>query len=263
MITTPSPIKIAVVQCDLKPCDPEANLKYFEDIIRKYHNSADLVVLPESFTTGFASGATENAESMQGQTIARLHHLSARYQIGICGSLFIREGEQVYNRFVLVDGQEIQTQDKRHLFSMAGEAHLVKHAESRSIITFRGWRILPVICYDLRFPVWCRCRNNDYDIIISVANWPDARVEVWSTLLRARAMENLSWVVGCNRIGKDSEGLAHSGASVIVNPRGTIVAKCEPNTPTVIIAEVEYESMARLRTKFPVWKDADTFDLHL
>lgn len=264
MTTTPSPLRVAIVQSSLVACAPQDNLKHFASIIEEYHRSVNLFVLPESFTTGFASGATEQAESMDGSSISVLREVSVRYGVGIAGSLFIKETDKVYNRFVLIDGEApIQMQDKRHLFSMAGEARTVAAATQRNILSFRGWRILPVICYDLRFPVWCRCRENDYDMIISVANWPEARVEVWSTLLRARAMENLSWVIGCNRIGNDSDGLSHSGASAIINPRGVVVAACTPHTAEVAIAEVDYEEMARLRSKFPVWKDADSFDLHL
>lgn len=264
MTTSPSVLRVAVVQSDLVACSPEANLKHFTSIVEAYRDAVDLFVLPESLSTGFASGATERAEAMDGYSLTQLRELSARYGVGICGTLFIREDDKVYNRFVLLDGVEpIQMQDKRHLFSMAGEASSVTPAATRRILHFRGWRILPVICYDLRFPVWCRCRGNDYDMIVSVANWPEARVEVWSTLLKARAMENLAWVVGCNRIGTDSDGLVHSGASAIINPRGTVVASCPAHTAAVAIAEVDYDSMARLRSKFPVWKDADSFDLHL
>lgn len=264
MSTRPRDLRIALVQSDLIASQPQANLDRFVSIIEQQHTEADLFVLPESMTTGFALGATEAAEPMQGESLMRLQSLADRLGVGIAGTLFVREAEGVYNRFFLIDGgQPLQTQDKRHLFSMAGEARRVRAAESRKLLNFRGWRILPIVCYDLRFPVWCRCVDNEYDLILAVANWPEARAEVWRTLMRARAMENLAWLVGCNRVGTDADGLIHSGDSAIINPRGAVVASCRPHTEEVVIAQIDYESMERLREKFPVWRDADRFDLHL
>ena len=170
----------------------------------------------------------------------------------------------MHNLFFLFepDGR-VQLQAKRHLFAPGGEKEFVSPARSRSIFTFRGWRILPVICYDMRFPVWCRNVSNEYDILIAVANWPRPRREVFRTLLRARAMENLSYAIGVNRVGEDPQHLVYTGDSAIVNARGIPLSEAQEGAEEVISATLDYESLRDLREKFPVWADADAFTLHL
>lgn len=264
MITIPSPIRIASVQCDLATNDIEANLHHLEQIIRARHTEADLFVLPEVFSTGFSPDASSYADAWATGRIYRwLMSLSTEYGVGIAGSYITSDAGALYNRFVLVDGTQVAYQDKRHLFSLGGEPGLVVPASERRILDFRGWRILPIICYDLRFPVWCRNVRNEYDLIVAVASWPRGRRAVWQTLLRARAMENLAYCVGANRIGRDEQGLSYSGDSCLINPRGETLAECIEHTEDVAIATCDYAPLADLRHKFPVWQDADSFAIHL
>lgn len=260
----PKPIRVAAVQCDLADCDVTANLKSLEQLIVSRAAEVDLIVLPEVFATGFSPEATNHSDPWEeGRILPWLTELSTRLGVGIAGSFLTTQGEQTFNRFVLIDGTNVSYQDKRHLFSLGGEPQTVTAATARRILEFRGWRILPVVCYDLRFPVWCRCIRNDYDLLIAVASWPRGRRAVWQTLLRARAMENLAFCIGVNRIGSDAQGLHYSGDSVILSPRGEVLAEAPVGEEAIVTAALMYGDMAELRTKFPVWQDADTFEIKL
>lgn len=262
MSTEPSPIRVAVVQCDLATNDVSANLAQISETIRTLSGQADLAVLPETFTTGFSADASAHAEFWRESSVVReLARLSHTHSIGIAGSLLVRDGGSIYNRFILIDGDSLVYQDKRHLFSLGGEPDMVSASRERKILSFRGWRIMPLICYDLRFPVWSRCIDCDYDLIIAVASWPRARRKVWQTLLVARAMENLAYSIGVNRIGIDGQGLSYAGDSSIIDPRGEYLAVAETDTAMWAIATLEYKPLADLRRKFPVWQDADTFTI--
>lgn len=264
MITTPEPIRIAAVQCDLIDNDIRANLEHLERLISQHSGSADLFVLPEVFTTGFAPDAGLYADSWEsGVTLPWLQSLSQRYGIGIAGSFLVRAEGVMRNRFVLIDGADVSYQDKRHLFSLGGETDTVSATRERNILNFRGWRILPVICYDLRFPVWCRNVQCEYDVIVAVASWPSARRLVWQTLLRARAMENLAYCIGVNRIGQDKSTLSYTGDTAIIDPRGREMSAAPDNAEYITRATLDYAPLHELRRKFPVWRDADEFDLKL
>lgn len=255
-------IRVALVQCDIIDLNVEANLQRVAEEMQVLQGRADLVVFPEAITTGFSNDGVRVADDWsKGEVRSRLVALSKSFGLAIAGSYFVREGELCYNRFFLIDGEEVQYQDKRHLFSLGGEPDMVAPACGRRVLSFRGWRIFPVVCYDLRFPVWCRCRDNDYDIIICVANWPKGRRSVWSTLLKARAMENLSYVIGVNRVGIDATGLSYLGDSVAIDPRGKELVAFEPGEEQTLLVELDYSPLADLREKFPVWKDADAFVL--
>lgn len=263
MNTKPN-LRIALVQCPIIANSPEANLEYVVHCIERYAHEADLFVLPETITTGFSPEASNFVSAWgYGHTFDTLQALSQRFGIGLCGSYLAKDGERRSNRFFLFDkDEEAQWQDKRHLFSLGGEPAMIEASSERHILSFRGWRILPTICYDLRFPVWCRCVDNEYDILITVANWPKARREVWSTLLKARAMENLAYVIGVNRIGVDSTGLIYSGDSALISPRGKYIAQCHEEE-SIVFGTIESSSQEELRSKFPVWQDADTFTLNI
>lgn len=264
-MNTKPDLRIALVQCSIISNDIKANLQKVTAIIERYAGECDLIVLPETITTGFSEAASEYAAPWgSGPVFESLLSLAVEYSVGICGSYLAYENAQRSNRFFLIDHTEqAQWQDKRHLFSLGGEPAMINAATERKILNFCGWRILPTICYDLRFPVWCRNVNNEYDILICVANWPKARREVWTTLLKARALENLAYSVGVNRIGEDAAGLVYTGDSMIINPRGQTLAACSEGQEEVTIATIGYEPLIELRTKFPVWQDADSFTLNL
>lgn len=256
----PSNLRIALVQCAIYDLDIEANLKAVEREVERLAPEADLIVFPESITTGFSPEALRYAEEWgQGLAYNKLVALSQKHGVGLIASLFVKEGSEQYNRFILVDGDRVEHQDKRHLFALGGEPNMVRPAQERKVLTFRSWRIMPLVCYDLRFPVWTRCIANDYDLIVCVANWPSARREVWRTLLRARAMENLCYVVGVNRVGRDAMGLNYTGDSLAYNPRGGELLQLKEGEADSQIVCLEYQPLEDLRRKFPVWQDADSF----
>ena len=261
-MVTPAPLRVGAVQCEIHWNDVSANLELIESFVAKYASEVDLLIFPETITTGFSSEAAKLADEERGTTYQHLLNLAAQYQVAIMGSYLSRVGEQIQNLIFLIepDGR-VQRQAKRHLFAPGGEKDFVSPATERQIFSYRGWRILPVICYDLRFPVWCRNVVNEYDILIAVANWPRPRREVFRTLLRARAMENLSYAIGVNRVGEDPQGLVYVGDSAILNARGQALAEAQTEGEEVLIATLDYAPLADLRRKFPVWPDADTFDL--
>ena len=259
---TPAPLRVGAVQCEIHWNDVSANLELIESFVAKYASEVDLLIFPETITTGFSSEAAKLADEERGMTYQHLLSLAEQHQVAIMGSYLSRVGEQIQNLIFLIepDGR-VQRQAKRHLFAPGGEKDFVSPATERQIFSYRGWRILPVICYDLRFPVWCRNVANEYDILIAVANWPRPRREVFRTLLRARAMENLSYAIGVNRVGEDPQGLVYVGDSAILNARGRALAEAQTEGEEVLVATLDYAPLADLRRKFPVWEDADTFEL--
>ena len=261
-MVTPAPLSVGAVQCEIHWNDVSANLELIESFVAKYASEVDLLIFPETITTGFSSEAAKLADEERGTTYQHLLSLAEQYQVSIMGSYLSRVGEEIQNLVFLIepDGR-VQRQAKRHLFAPGGEKDFVSPATERQIFSYRGWRILPVICYDLRFPVWCRNVANEYDILIAVANWPRPRREVFRTLLRARAMENLSYAIGVNRVGEDPQGLVYVGDSAILNARGQALAEAQTEGEEVLIATLDYAPLADLRRKFPVWADADAFDL--
>lgn len=262
--TSPSPLRISAVQCSIHWNDVSANLQRIEHFVRNYAATSDLIVFPETITTGFSSEAAQLADREQGEVYQSLLQLSHRYNVALAGSYLSTFAGSIHNVFFLIEPSgRVQLQPKRHLFTPGGEKEFVHPATSRSIFTLHGWRILPIICYDLRFPVWCRNVANEYDLLIAVANWPRPRRDVFSTLLRARAMENLCYVVGVNRIGEDGHHLVYSGDSVIADPRGKVLIEAQEDTEEVITTTLDYTPQQELRRKFPVWADADSFLLQI
>lgn len=255
-------LRVALVQCSLLDLAPEGNLKRIAQYVRALSN-VDLAVFPEACLTGFSEEAMNQGEVWGASLLLdQLVQLSTESGIALAGSVFVTSEGRKANRFFLIDGANIQWQDKRHLFRMGGEAGTLTACRERKIFTLRGWRILPIICYDLRFPVWCRCLSNDYDLLLCVAAWPRGRRAVWSTLLQARAMENLSYVIGVNRVGEDLSGLRYSGDSALISPRGEVLTSCLPDSEETSIHEISLSPLQELRNKFPVWMDADSFTLH-
>jgi predicted amidohydrolase len=220
----------------------------------------DLIVLPEMFSTGFIMHPKNVAETMQGETVSWLQHLAKAKNAAITGSLVIEEDGKFYNRMVFVfpDGK-IQHYDKRHLFSLAGEHHEFTSGTDKLIVEYKGWKICPLICYDLRFPVFSR-NTEEYDLLIYVANWPDKRANAWNILLQARAIENMCYVVGVNRIGTDENKNHYSGDSQVADAMGNYTL--EPHqSEGVFIVYLDKKAQDRNREKFGFLNDADTFKL--
>lgn len=253
-------LHIAVVQAELVWENPNENRAYFEKVISNLPAETELVILPEMFVTGFSMHVDACAESMDGESLSWLKLLAATTNKIICGSLMISETDRYYNRFVFVrPDHSVEFYDKRHLFSMGEENLHFTPGQERKIFKIKSFRILPQICYDLRFPVFSRNRN-DYDLMINCANWPAPRQEVWDTLLKARAIENQAFVAGANRIGKDDNGINYSGGSAILDAKGKAIVHAGKDE-LVITAKLSKESLDNFRKRFPVSDDADLFML--
>ena len=252
-------LRITLAQVDLVWENPGQNRMKLEMQIRQLTGQSDLVILPETFTTGFSMHAADLAEPMDGPTVTWMLNLSRETGIAIGGSVIIADKDLFYNRFVFVTpAGEISCYDKRHLFSIGGESISFTAGDQRMIVNFLGWRIALYTCYDVRFPVWCR-NVNDTDLMIFTANWPASRNEVWKILLKARAIENQVYVAGVNRIGKDGNGIAYVGESQILNSRGELLSAPVSYSEGFVTCEISMKELNNFREKFPVAKDADQF----
>jgi predicted amidohydrolase len=203
------------------------------------------------------------AETMDGETIQWMKERCSELQIALCGSLMVQENGQCFNRLVFAEPSgEIHFYNKRHLFTMGNEESHFNPGSERLIVNYKDWRICPLICYDLRFPVWARNRK-EYDVLVYSANWPQARMEVWNTLLKARAIENQAYVVGINRVGVDGNSIAYSGNSQLIDPKGKVLASIEESTENIVAAQFSYAELMKFRTEFPVLNDADQFSIYI
>jgi predicted amidohydrolase len=240
--------------------DGPANLRHF-DLQLEELTGRDVIVLPEMFTTGFAMEAAQQSLP-QDEVVAWMRAKAQQTQALVAGSAALQTERGAVNRFLLVEpGGHVHFYDKRHLFRMADEHHYYQAGNERVVFEWRGWRILPLVCYDLRFPVWSRNRD-DYDLALYVANWPAPRSLHWQSLLIARAIENLAYVAGCNRVGTDGNGHHYRGDSRIISPQGEILASAEAHQATRLDAELSLELLQEYREKFPAWQDADPFTLN-
>lgn len=254
-------LHVSVFQLDLVWENPVANRTKIDEWLRKSNEKTDVIFFPEMFTTGFSMNVSGLAETMDGETVRWMKERSAEFQIALCGSLIIREDGKFFNRLLFVEPSgEVHSYDKRHLFTMSKEESHFKKGTERLIVNYKGWRICPLICYDLRFPVWSRNRN-EYDLLVYSANWPQARTEVWNALLKARAIENQSYVVGANRVGADGNLISYSGNSQLINPKGGLLSEIGDHHKGIVSAGLSFSEMIRFRTDFPVLDDADTFSL--
>lgn len=255
-------LHIALIQADLVWEDAHANRRRFEQLFSKLPGETELIVLPEMFSTGFSMNVGQLAEIMDGESSEWMKRQALRLQMVIAGSVIVRDGNSFFNRFVFARPEGvIEYYDKRHLFSM-GEEHLhFTPGSERKIFRIKSFRILPQVCYDLRFPVFCR-NHGEYDLMINCANWPASRSDVWTTLLKARAIENQVYVAGVNRTGTDGNGIRYHGHSMIVDPRGKEIAETMNSGEQIIAAKLSKSSLDRFRKKFPVLPDADDFTIH-
>lgn len=252
-------LRITLAQADLVWENPEQNRMDLEVQIKQLIGQSDLVILPETFATGFSMRASDLAEPMDGPTVTWLLNLSHTTGIALGGSLIIKENGLYYNRFVFITPNgEMSYYDKRHLFSIGGESISFTAGDQRMIVNFSGWRIALYICYDIRFPVWCR-NANDTDLMIFTANWPASRNEVWKVLLKAKAIENQVYVAGINRIGTDGNGISYIGESQILNSRGEILTETRITSDGFLCYEISKKELNDFREKFPVANDADRF----
>ncbi len=237
----------------------EANLNFLSQLLKEV-NQPDIIILPEMFNTGFSMNSSQIAEKPEGKTLNWMKEFSLQNSTAICGSLAIEENNQYYNRFVFVSNGEIIAQyDKHHLFTYSGESKAYTAGNRKVVFEYLGWKICPMVCFDLRFPVWNR-NTEDYDLMINVACWPDTRIEVWDTLLKARSMENVSYVCGVNRVGTDGMNLVYPGHSMIFSPIGKELE---------LIKEKEYlyrqtislEEIQKWRNKYRFLDERDQFTI--
>jgi omega-amidase len=255
-------LRVALVQTQLLWEQPEANCRQLTTQLQRQELDADLVVLPEVFNSGFSMNVAQTAQTMRGPSVTWLQQSAQALQAALCGSLAIIEDGQVFNRFIMAcpDGA-LHYYDKRHLFRMGGEHQRYSPGQQRCIWTWQGWRLCPMVCYDLRFPVWSRNRN-DFDALIYVANWPAKRRLHWRHLLLARAIENQCAVIGVNRLGVDGKQIEYCGDSQVVDAQGALLCDMK-TTEGVQHCRIDAASQQRYRQSFPAALDADEFSLHL
>ena len=255
-------LRVSLVQLDLKWGNVEENLQSITRVISGLKNATDLIVLPEMFSSGFMMENKDQIAPKAEMTINWMMNQAKELKSTILGSIIVEEDDVYYNRLYCVDGEKIIcSYDKRHLFRMGEEQEHFKGGDERVIFTIGKWRIRPLVCYDLRFPVWSR-NQNDYDLLLYVANWPEARQDVWSTLLKARAIENQSFVLGVNRIGQDGMGLSYAGGSVVFDSKGKELIKCTDNQEHISTESLRLNELNGFRAKFPVHLDADSFQIN-
>ncbi len=260
-------LKISLIQSGLHWEDIEKNLEMFTRIIRDIDGQADLIVLPEMFTTGFTREPRPVAEPMEGRSMQWMEQMAREKGSVVTGSLVVRENEKYYNRLVWMppDGK-YAIYNKNHLFTFAGEDKSFEPGREQLIVELKGWKIMLSICYDLRFPVWCRNsyskeRGFKYDCLLNVANWPEARSHAWRILLMGRAIENQAYVVGVNRVGKDGNDILYSGDSAVISPQGDNLSNIMPfkeTTETVVMTRCQLDDF---RNNFRSWADWDGFSM--
>jgi predicted amidohydrolase len=253
-------ISIALVQSHLHWEDREANLAMFDSKLDELTSYADIIILPEMFSTGFSMRPQDLAEGMDGPSVSWMQQKAADKNAVITGSLIIEEKDAYFNRLIWSqpDGS-LSWYNKRHLFSMAGEEKVYFPGNEKLIVEWKGWKICPMICYDLRFPVWTRNVEN-YDLLIFAANWPERRIQHWRKLLQARAIENQCYVAGVNRTGSDGSGINYTGNSMLVDPQGEIQAEID-NMESIAVCELKREVITHTRRYMPFLRDKDEFRL--
>jgi predicted amidohydrolase len=256
-------LKVTLVQSELNWHDKASNFMLFDHLLESNISETDLIVLPEMFTTGFTMKAEDYAETMDGDTVSWLKDQAKRFDSCITGSAIIEEDGSYYNRLLWVtpDGNA-QHYDKRHRFSLAGEQNHYSAGSDRKVFELKGWKIFPQICFDLRFPVFSR-NDLEYDLAFYIANWPERRSHAWRTLLPARAIENQSYVIGVNRVGKDGNDVLFRGDSGLFDPLGKMVSKIKPHEETVQTFQLNAEELKKVREKFKFLNDRDQFEIKL
>lgn len=255
-------LKIALIQTDLVWENPEQNRINFTNKIENISTDVDVIVLPEMFTSGFTMNASAVAETMDGETVSWLKDLALKVDAAIVGSMVISENNTFYNRLLFIEPSGFITYyDKRHTFTLVGEDKVYTAGKEKVILHYKGWKIRPLICYDLRFPVWAR-NTEDYDVLLYVANWPKTRVSAWDTLLKARAIENMSYCVGVNRVGVDGVNSEYSGHSAVYDVLGEELTGFKPNEEQTEVVTLEKRHVEAYRNKLKFLNDKDVFILN-
>jgi omega-amidase len=262
-------LKTTFIQSELYWKDIDANLAMFEEKIWEIEDSTDVIILPEMFSTGFSMNAEKLAEPVNFRTFKWMKQMAKQKDAAVAGSYIVKESGKYYNRLYWVEPDgNFDFYDKRHLFRMGDEHLTYSEGKKRMIRTFRGWKIMPLVCYDLRFPLWSRNQydeNKDeleYDLLIYVANWPAPRTEVWDTLLKARSIENQCYTIGVNRIGKDEMGIDYNGQSSIIDFKGQALNEIS-NKPSIQTIILDLDELQSFRKKFPVYLDGDRFEINI
>lgn len=256
-------LKITIVQKDLSWKDRDKNLSGFEQILKGLLGT-DVLLLPEMFSTGFVVDCKGIAEDDNGTTVQWMKKMAKEKNCAVAGSVAIEDGGKYFNRFYWVlPGGDFMKYDKRHLFGFAGESEHFSEGHTNTLIEYKGWKFLPQICYDLRFPVWSRNKfengEYDYDCLIYVANWPDVRSDAWRSLLQARAIENMSFCVGVNRVGYDGNQIKHRGDSMVFSPTGELISNTMAYKESVETVLLSAEHIMTFRKKFPFAANWDKF----
>ena len=251
-------LTLTLIQTNIFWHQREKNLSLLENRLKTIAKS-DLIILPEMFTSGFTLEPDKVYDTPQGETFSIIRKYAAEYETAISGSIVIKDNNKFFNRFFFLSGNGKEFfYDKRHLFTMAGEDRKYSAGNKRVVFDYHGWKIKPLICYDLRFPVWAR-NTEGYHLLIYVANWPESRIAQWQSLLVARAIENQSYVVAVNRIGEDGNGFVYSGRSMVVSPKGEIIYLAPDYNEDIHTVEIDLDYLLEGRKKFPVLNDADEF----
>ena len=254
-------MRITILQRDIEWATPEVNRQRADEAIERNPHS-DLYLLPEMFSTGFCTCPEGIAESVDSPTLQWMKAKAVQTDAAIAGSVAVKDGEKYYNRFYFVkpDGS-VTYYDKKHLFTYGGEHLRFTAGEERVVEEFRGVRFLLEVCYDLRFPVWCRNVQQGYDLLICAANWPECRIKSWNNMLEARATENQAYACGVNRVGDDGLDLHYNGASAVYSAIGEELGRCRDNQEEVLTLDLDLDRLRHQREKFPSWKDADIFEI--
>lgn len=255
-------MKIALFQTNLTWENPSANRIFIEENFMNEKEKVDLFILPEMFTSGFTMNPENVAEKIDGETVSWLKSLALMKDCAICGSLVIQENGNYYNRFIFVHPNgKTDFYDKRHLFSLAGEHEKYSKGTSKVIIDYLGWKICPQVCYDLRFPAFSR-NDENYDVLVYVANWPKVRIQAWDSLLKARAIENLCYTIGVNRIGYDANNHEYIGHSQVIDELGNYILEANEKQGLFIVA-LDKQKMLNTRKKLNFLNDKDIFEMKL
>ncbi|NLZ72901.1 MAG: nitrilase family protein [Bacteroidales bacterium] len=255
-------LNVSLIQQSIIEDRPEKNLITTQKKIESLKGKTNLVILPELFTTGFTLNNLNLAETNDGVTISSLKDWASTFNLAIAGSFLAKNESHYFNRgFFVFPNKETFFYDKKHLFPIGKEAKIITPGDESPIISYHGWNIKLLICYDLRFPIWSRNKNLEYDLLIYVANWPTLRKKAWETLLMARAIENQAYVIGVNRIGKDSNKIDHHGFSCIYTPEGYYLNSAALNKEEIVNDVLYLNEVIRFREKYPFWKDSDSFQL--
>lgn len=253
-------LSICLLQCDLHWQDSRKNRIQIQEYLKQV-NGADIIVLPEMFNTGFSVRAIHLSETMEGETLAWMKSISRKKNAVLCGSIMVKDGDAVYNRFLWAEPTgRVLHYDKRHLFNLIGEGEYFTAGTERLIVDYQGWKICPLICYDLRFPVFSR-NDVDYDLLLYVANWPEKRIAAWDVLLKARAIENQAYVVGLNRVGLDGNDINYTGHSQVVDAEGSLISMTPENEIGLVELTLSKEHLYSIREKLPFLKDRDAFEM--